>query len=256
LAFTFGLYLLERVRPITPGRQDTATLPKSGRLASPLFFFFVSLLIFVGILYSRSRMGILSAVAASLATWVLWLSSAWRRSVAVLVLVAFLAATMLFSIWIGLGPVAERYETIERDYTFRLAVWKDTARLIKVHPVFGTGLGTFADVYPQFQTVFLTRLVDHAHSDYLEFSAELGILGAAILFGTIGTALAKGVSAFYRLRQERERFLALGSCSSILAILFHSFADFNLQIPANALVFAVILALACSFSSPQPSQRT
>ena len=46
--------------------------------------------------------------------------------------------------------------------------------------------------------------------------------------------------------------IALAGFGSILAILLHSLADFNLYIPANALIFVMILALAWS-SAIQPA---
>jgi hypothetical protein len=45
-----------------------------------------------------------------------------------------------------------------------------------------------------------------------------------------------------------ERAMALGCLGSIAAILLHSLADFNLYIPANALVFSLIVGLAASLS--------
>ena len=39
------------------------------------------------------------------------------------------------------------------------------------------------------------------------------------------------------------RGITLGAMSGISAILFHSVADFNLHIPANALLFAILAAL-------------
>jgi len=194
-------------------------------------------------------MGIFSATIAVAAIGGLWVTSARRRGWAITALVGFLAVAVLFGIWIGLGPVAERYEALATDYHLRMNIWKDTLSLIRAHPLFGTGFGTYATVYTTVQTTSLLNLVDHAHNDYLEITVELGIIGAGLLFGLILSVLARGISAFYRLRQTREGFLVLGSCGSILAILFHSLADFNLQIPANVLVLAAILALSHSISA-------
>jgi len=38
--------------------------------------------------------------------------------------------------------------------------------------------------------------------------------------------------------------MGMGGFVAVAALLIHSFTDFNLHIPANALLFAVILALA------------
>lgn len=191
-------------------------------------------------------MGLFSASGAVVVMGMLWIGSSGWRSVAVLTLVGVFSGATLLGLWIGLEPIVERYRTLEGDYVARLSVWKETLSLIQAHPLFGTGLGTFPDVYPSVQTTHVTRFVNHAHNDYLEVTAELGIIGAGLLFGLILVVLGRGFIAFFRSPRHRESFLLLGSCGSILALLFHSFADFNLYIPANALVFAVILGLAHS----------
>jgi O-antigen ligase len=250
LAFVLALYQLERLGRTNPTLSRRANLGfQSERVAPLIFFSFASLLIFGAILFSRSRMGIFSATTAVASIGGLWVTSARRRGWAITALVGFLAIAVLFGIWIGLGPVAERYEALATDYHLRMNLWKDTLSLIRAHPLFGSGFGTYATVYTTVQTTALLNLVDHAHNDYLEITVELGIIGAGLLFGLILSVLARGISAFYRLRQTREGFLVLGSCGSILAILFHSLADFNLQIPANALVFAAILGLSYSISA-------
>jgi hypothetical protein len=51
------------------------------------------------------------------------------------------------------------------------------------------------------------------------------------------------VRTFLLSGRDFERVIALGCVGSIVAILLHSFADFNLYIPANALLFSAILGL-------------
>ncbi len=214
------------------------------RLPSLVFFFFTSLLLLVAILFSRSRMGIFSAGAALLMVGVLWVGTSWRRRAAGLALAGFLAAALLFGLWIGLGPVVERYERVGTDYIARQEIWRDTIDLIKERPVFGSGLGSYAHVYPSVQTTFLTRLVDHAHNDYLEITSEWGLLGAILLFGLITVVWIRAIRPFYRLAGSRVGHLALGCAGGVLALLVHGLADFNLQIPANAMVFATLIGLA------------
>ncbi|MDA2912754.1 O-antigen ligase family protein [Acidobacteriia bacterium AH_259_A11_L15] len=238
------LYQLERLKNTSRGRRgETGEQPL--RL---VFFFFLSLLIFLGILFSRSRMGIFSALAAVVGMFLLWATASWRRSRAVPVLLAFVLGAGAFGLWLGLEPVVERFEALEASYLARQEIWKDTVSLIKAHPFFGTGLGTFPLRYTEHQTTFLNRLVNQAHNDYLQFAAELGLVGAGLLFGLILALLGRLIVAFYRAERGRDRFLLLGCCGSILALLFHSFADFNLQIPANALIFVTILGLGYAVS--------
>jgi len=238
LAFAAGLYRLGGFRR----SSQLHSRGEGGELAA--LHFLTSLLIYVAILFSKSRMGIFSATAALVGMGLLWASAPWRRRTGLVVLCGFMVGAFLVGAWLGLDPIVERYELIGRDYQIRLGIWRDTISLIKANPVFGTGLGTFADAYKRHQTVFLSRLVDHGHNDYLQFAAELGIPGALLLFGLILWVLRRGVSTVYRLERGQEKYVAFGCCGSIVAILFHSLADFNLQIPANALLFSAILGLA------------
>ena len=51
-------------------------------------------------------------------------------------------------------------------------------------------------------------------------------------------------------------FLAVGAFSGIISLAFHSFFDFNLQIPANCLYFVVLMAiLSCCTEQVERDQH-
>jgi hypothetical protein len=41
-------------------------------------------------------------------------------------------------------------------------------------------------------------------------------------------------------------FLAIGAFSGLMSLAFHSFFDFNLQIPANCVYFVTLMAILCA----------
>ena len=125
--------------------------------------------------------------------------------------------------------------------------------MIRRHPFLGTGLGSFSVAYPSVQTAFLNLLVDHAHCDYLEVATELGLPGAILVFGSIFWVLARTAHRYRKAEERFDKAISLACVGSIGAILVHSMADFNLYIPANALVFTIILAMA--WSALIPNQR-
>jgi len=98
--------------------------------------------------------------------------------------------------------------------------------------------------YPSVQTAFLNLLVEHAHCDYLEVVGELGVPGGLLVFGSIFWILTQTVRNYRNAQERFDKAVSLGCIGSISAIVIHSLADFNLYLPANALAFAVILALA------------
>ena len=207
-----------------------------------------SVVLFAAILFSRSRMGIIATSASLLAVLGLAGAARFRGKTGLVLAAAFLLLTICVTAWIGPGPIVERFENVGQEYTLRegsrLSVWRDTGALIRLHPWLGTGLGTFPVAYTAVQTTFLGKFVNHAHNDYVELSSDLGIPVAVALFVSIFFVLARSVRSFHSAGRNLERAVALGCAGSLIAILVHSVADFNLYIPANALVFSLVLGLA------------
>jgi len=219
-------------------------------LLSLVFWLFLAILLFAALVLSRSRMGIISALVSLVAILALAGTSPSRVRTRSAVAVLFFLGVLGLIVWIGTDPVMSRFETLGQEYNLRgqnrISIWRDTLGLIRHHPLLGTGLGSYSVVYPSVQTVFLPLLVEHAHCDYLEIVSELGLPGATLLFGSIFWVLAQAVRQYRIVLNKLDKALILGCIGSIAAILVHSVADFNLYIPANALVFTIVLAIARS----------
>ena len=119
-----------------------------------------------------------------------------------------------------------------------LAQWRSAPRL-------GTGGGTFKTLFPLHRPADMSAsYYEHAHNDYAQFLAEYGLVGSMLLVGLVVSATGAAVHA---LRTRRDKLLlgcAFGSLVGLSALLIHAFSDFNLQIPANAALFAFLLAVA------------
>jgi O-antigen ligase len=115
--------------------------------------------------------------------------------------------------------------------------------MIGQFPFFGVGFGAFGNVYSAYDTTGMEYALVHAHNDYLELLSELGIVGFGLLAFAVGFILFKSFRTWMARRHPELKGLALGCLASVAAILIHSMTDFNLQIPANAFVFSVVLAL-------------
>jgi O-antigen ligase len=207
-------------------------------------------LMFAALLFSRSRMGLLSTLAALLVMGGLWVGSerGGRRRLAVASLGAALVGAAALAVWIGLDPVVARFAAGGLGDTGRLPIWSDALQLVGANLWLGTGWGTFARAYPAVQTAHLNGFVLHAHNDYLEHVVELGLPGALWLWAGIVAVYARTLRAFWRGAAAQRRAWLWGAGGSLTAILLHSLADFNLYIPANALVFSLVLGLAYGLS--------
>ena len=208
---------------------------------------FLVIIMLVGLLFSRSRSGILGALI-SLLFIALLAQLRVRRKTWLLGLFVFLAVAVGYGLWIGLGPMLARFEMLglgqkEFDVATRLSFYKDALGIIRDYPWTGTGLGTFGVAFRHYQSDWVVYFVEHVHDDYVEFAAETGLLGAVLLFAPIVYLLVRMIIAFVTDSRRYRPSVLLGCVGSVLAILLHSATDFNLQIPANALILAVVLGI-------------
>jgi O-antigen ligase len=166
-----------------------------------------------------------------------------------------LLAFLLVS-WLGVKQVLDRFsslQSLEVTSGKRASMRQDTWRIFLDHRWTGTGLGTLQTVFPAYETNYDGKIVNHAHNDYLEGLAETGIAG-----GLCG-AVFLGILFFVSLRQLLQRdkpFAAALHLSGLVAcsgFLVHSLVDFNLHIPANALLFLLMAHLATGEVTPSPS---
>lgn len=217
------------------------------------------LLVLLGtaLVFSRSRMGIAAGLGGILvACAIAFLQS--RRRTALKIAVLVLAIPIGYSAWIGLEPVMERYEQLaqpELVETSRLLIWRDTRELIRDYPLLGTGLGTYAWSSVHYQSGLFDYRYEHAHNDYLEFAAEIGIPATVLLFGSLWFLVLRLASRASALERSREKLLAAGCAGALAAILTHGITDFNLQIPANAFLFAWIAGTAAALVSARSKDR-
>jgi O-antigen ligase len=152
--------------------------------------------------------------------------------------------------------VVERIRTLEQkkeipNLSARVTVWKGVVEMIQDHPLLGTGPGTFAAVFTQYQPPGFACRYFMAHNDYLHITSETGLPIIAIVVWMIIALYRKG---FKNLKNPSRlvRGITVGAMSGITAILVHSISDFNLHIPANALLFTVLAALV---AAPLPQEN-
>ncbi len=164
-------------------------------------------------------------------------------------LVASLICGFLALVFIVLSstPVVKRIRTLEQgdqipNFRARVSIWGGIVKMIQDYPVLGTGPGTFATVFTQYQPPGQKGRYFMGHSDYLHFTAEVGLSLAAIFAWMIIVLYYKGLKKL-KNPSRLVKGTTLGAMSAIAAILVHSISDFNLHIPANALLFTVIAAL-------------
>lgn len=210
----------------------------------------------LGLLFSASRMGILSLLLSfSLIVLLFRRSRKWRTFTGWPVLILGLA--ILWAGWIGLDAVISRFFTAGEDFRGRWAFWVNTFQIYKDFPIFGSGLGTFFQVFPMYRSFYITGLVTHAENDFLQLLSEVGTLGTGLLAILFFFLLWKVLSGIRALADgEPERYIALGGLVGILALMFHSLVERNIQVPANAFLYTFIFALILRMAPAGKETRT
>jgi O-antigen ligase len=138
----------------------------------------------------------------------------------------------------------------------RPSIWRAAARMWRDHPWWGVGPAHFDVRFRGYRPPEVDTNPQWAHNDYLNALADWGLVGAGLI-AAAWILLAAGVARSWssiRLSQAdlggrsgSNRFaFILGASAGLLAILCHSFLDFNFQIPANAILAVALMALLSS----------
>ncbi len=215
-------------------------------------YLFVAAVLVLAVIFSESRMGLIACVGSLVIMAAVWRLRGRRAttqgSLGAGLVALLLAASAALMLWIGPEAVFDRFAQLpERQGPGaaggRAALWADTLHLIRERPLAGVGLGAFASAYTKVQTVDVNARVDYAHNDYLQIAAELGLPAALLFWAMIFALAARALRACWTSANPARRAVALGATGALAALLLHSLADFNFYIPANGLVFAVVLGI-------------
>lgn len=216
-------------------------------ILSPKMILRLSLCVLViALTTTHSRMGNTAFFASLLIAGAIGIALSRHATRNTVILLASLIAIDLLIVgsWFGVEKLAKRIqETTVEDVEVREEPPKYAIELIKDYPVFGAGPGSFYLAFPPYRKETITAFFDHAHNDYVEFAAESGVLGLAILGVFVALSLGAAIKAQWQRRDPLMRGMSFACIMGVTAILIHSWVDFNLQIPANAAYFMVLLAL-------------
>jgi O-antigen ligase len=206
----------------------------------------------VALILSQSRGGLIScAVALGLQVVLLWkLRRGSTESLQALGVVALLAAIM----GLALAPrILMRFSYAPRDAPERFELWQESARIVRDYPLLGTGLGTYRDILPRYRPqkdfFFVSGIpqpaaINYAHNDYLQLLTECGFVGFGFMAWALVATLRHLFSRFGNHTDWETAAMGSSLIAGIVAFLLHSLVDFNMHIPANALVFCQLLSVA------------
>jgi O-antigen ligase len=225
-----------------------------------IFVTYASLVILAGIAVTVSRGGWLSTALALIVFFAILAFQRAHRLPAFVALVLIIGAVGYF------GPKSQFFEQRAKQTVnaqsgqiedrIRFNLWDSAIRMWRENPWWGVGPAHFDRRFRTFRSEFVQLQPDLVHNDVLNTLTDWGIAGAALVilaFALLALGIAKTWSAIGVTQRDigekkrSNRFaLVLGASAGLLAILIHSLVDFNMHIPANAIVAIALMAFLSS----------
>jgi len=216
-------------------------------ILSPKMLLRLSLCILViALTTTHSRMGNTAFFASLLIAGVIGiaLSKHATRNVVVLLVSLVVLDLAIVGSWFGVEKLVKRLEeTTVQNVQEREEPAAYAVGIIENFPVFGSGAGSFYVTFPKYRPETIPQFFDYAHNDYAQIASETGVVGIGLLGLVVAITLGVALRAQAVRRDPLMRGMSFASIMGITAILIHSWVDFNLHIPANAVFFMVLLAL-------------
>jgi O-antigen ligase len=210
---------------------------------------------FFAILSSLSKLGVLATLGSLFVMASLGLAAplaGWKRSATV---AAIGIGILIVFVFVTPASLVERYGVFvgSDPSEGRVPIAKDGLKLFSAYPAFGSGMGTFYPGLLRYQTYGVNLAWVHAHNDYLQLLAELGIVGVLIPLVLISIVTVRAVRAVLWHPAREVRLIGLACAGSLVAVLVHSTGDFNFYVLSNAMVMAWIVGLAAALPPAKKS---
>ncbi len=248
LSLTLG-YLCGRLvvalRSVKPGLHNRIVWLGSADASQIVLLAGAVLVMALAQVLTFSRSGILCLFASVGVTG--WFVAHRRHAAGRVALRAYLVLVIVATVgWTGIDAVGGRFREAVNGYAIhRMEPWLDAMSVSRAFAPFGSGLNTYGTATLFYQTHDRSVHYAEAHNDYLQLLAEGGLL----------VGIPAIIAAVIAIRTIRRRFreggddtiaswTRAGAVAGLAAIALQEFVDFSLQIPANAVLFAVLLAVA------------
>ncbi len=245
--------LLEMLVPISFGLAYVAAR-RHRDISRSYLYVLAGAFMALALVFSSSRFGIVALFATLGFMVIVTRMHASQKRVAIAIGFGLVGLVVTGALWIGVGAILDRYgELFEVDAAVRegrMLVYRDTLRMIVDDP-WGVGVGQYRDAFRQYQTFRPDLLFDHAHNDYLETAAEWGAMQALVFWVLVLGLLIQSVRRFLNTDSPERRGVLLAASGAIFSIMLHSLADFNLQIPSNAILFCISVGVAAAATFPR-----
>jgi hypothetical protein len=221
-----------------------------------IFLGYASLVMLAAIAVTFSRGGWLVTLIGLVALCgVLFTQRDYRIQAGVLLALMILAGGLVYP---KVPALQQRFQTIfsgTNAEDTRGSIWRAALGMWEDRPLWGWGPGQFDYHFPEYRPLDVQARPQWVHNDYLNTLVDYGAVGLALMFAAF-VLLVWGVASSWRFaRGSRDDFsrkksnkmaFLVGAALGVTSILIHSTVDFNLHIPANAILAVTLTALLTS----------
>jgi O-antigen ligase/tetratricopeptide (TPR) repeat protein len=212
--------------------------------------------IFAGLFLSQSRGGTIVGVLAIAATTAGLLRGGINRasSLALMALLVISGVGVVVAM-AGREPFQRSTalltdnQSLDQLSNQRFRLWQADLQALGDFPLFGTGAGSHAQVYPLYLENASHVTFTHAESGYVQVLVECGLAGGILLLLAVcflSRCCWRGLRAEGQSRERSSPAIVLALSVSLLVALIHGVVDFVWYVPAYAAAVAVLAGLACS----------
>ena len=230
----------------------------TGRLKplSRVLLGYAVLVIIGGLTATVSRGSWVAATVAVLLFFGVLIFQRGYRIPALVALVLLAGATLFlvprsFTLKLRMKAVVTDQGKINDD--FRFILWRPAFKMWQDNPWWGVGPGHFDARFRAYRPEGVQASPSRVHNDYLNTLTDWGIVGT-VLVASAWVLLAWGITATRRSirltsgdfggRSGSNKFaFVVGASLGLVAILIHSIVDFNMHIPANAILVVALMAM-------------
>ncbi len=220
---------------------------------------YASLVVFTGIAVTVSRGGWVVTVITLLVLFFWLMRQRDYRLQGLLLLAALVTIAVLFFVKAEFSKNRkEILDPAQQSDDIRFKLWPPAIRMWQENFWWGAGPDHFVHRFGQYRPAHydLQVLADRAHNDYLNALADWGLVGALLVASAWGL-FYWGVFRSWKFVQRAQNDLAakrsnkssfvMGGTLGLMAILLHSFVDFNMHIPSNAILAVTLMALVSGY---------
>jgi O-antigen ligase len=181
---------------------------------------------------------------------------------AYILLALVLSGVIIFGFGPGSDVIRHRVRMVgdaargdDSSFNWRLAKWREALVLIAARPLAGWGLGSYPfhpapnaapGAHPQVVAQAGVSLDEEAHSEYLQLTAEQGLVGLGLYLLVLASFYAKAGRALRRLPLGSRKLVLMGCMAGVAAQMVDAIGNPAWRFPQCSMFFWLLLGMGAA----------